>query len=149
MCVNEDKTTVVVVASYRSVSRNPFRFKALVQLCILGTIICSLREELVKLSIEVPRQCFCLTFTFLLETISGLIIKEGSDRVVVPWYLMGGTLCKHRWNQYQRQRNRYQSWWNHRVEPVPNHVSFATQLPEFKETIKSKINSRHYEAGSS
>ena len=29
MCVTEDKTAVVVVASYRSVSRNPIRFKAL------------------------------------------------------------------------------------------------------------------------
>ena len=30
MCVIEDKTAVVVVASYRSVSRNPVCFKALV-----------------------------------------------------------------------------------------------------------------------
>ena len=29
MCAIEDKTAVVVVASYRSVSRNPVRFKAL------------------------------------------------------------------------------------------------------------------------
>ena len=40
------------------------------------TMICSLREEPVKLSIEVPRKRFWLTFTFLLETISGLIIKN-------------------------------------------------------------------------
>ena len=33
------------------------------------------RRELVKLFIEVPRQRFWLTFTFLLENISGLIIK--------------------------------------------------------------------------
>ena len=38
-------------------------------------IICSLEEEPVKRSIKVPRQRFWLTFTFLLETISGLIIK--------------------------------------------------------------------------
>ena len=38
-------------------------------------LICSLREGLVKLSIEVPRQRFWLTFTFLLETISWRIIK--------------------------------------------------------------------------
>ena len=39
--------------------------------------ICSLGDERVKLSIEieVPRQRFWLTFTLLLETISGLIIK--------------------------------------------------------------------------
>ena len=30
VCVIEDKTAVVVVASYRSVSRNPVRFKALI-----------------------------------------------------------------------------------------------------------------------
>ena len=30
-CAIEDKTEVVVVASYRSVSRNPIRFKALVK----------------------------------------------------------------------------------------------------------------------
>ena len=29
VCTTEDKTAVVVVASYRSVSRNPVRFKAL------------------------------------------------------------------------------------------------------------------------
>ena len=29
LCAIEDKTAVVVVASYRSVSRNPVRFKAL------------------------------------------------------------------------------------------------------------------------
>ena len=29
MCVIEDKTAVIVVASYCSVSRNPIRFKAL------------------------------------------------------------------------------------------------------------------------
>ena len=39
------------------------------------TTICSLGEEPVKLSTEVPRQRFWLTFMFLLETISGLIIK--------------------------------------------------------------------------
>ena len=38
-------------------------------------IIRTLEEELVKLSIVVSRQHFGLTFTFLLETISGLIIK--------------------------------------------------------------------------
>ena len=38
-------------------------------------IICSLGEEPLKLSIKVPRQRFWLTCTFLLETISGLIIK--------------------------------------------------------------------------
>ena len=37
--------------------------------------ICSLGEELVKLSIEVPRQRFWLTFTILLETISRLRMK--------------------------------------------------------------------------
>ena len=37
------------------------------------TIICSVGEELVMLSIEVPRQRFWLPFTFLLQTISGLI----------------------------------------------------------------------------
>ena len=30
VCTIEDKTAIVVVASYRSVSRNPVRFKALV-----------------------------------------------------------------------------------------------------------------------
>ena len=40
-----------------------------------GSIICSLGEELVKLSVQVPRQRFWLTFTFLLKTINGLIIK--------------------------------------------------------------------------
>ena len=39
-----------------------------------GTIVCSLGEEPVKLSMEVPRQRFWLTLTFLLETISGVII---------------------------------------------------------------------------
>ena len=38
-------------------------------------IICSLREELVKFSIELPRQSFWLIFMILLETISGLIIR--------------------------------------------------------------------------
>ena len=42
---------------------------------MLADIICSLGEEPVKLSIEVPRQCFSITFTLLLETMSGLIIK--------------------------------------------------------------------------
>ena len=37
--------------------------------------ICLLGEEPVKLSIEVPEQRFCLTFTFLPETVSGLIIR--------------------------------------------------------------------------
>ena len=36
-------------------------------------IICSLGEDLVKLSIELPRQRFWLTF--MMENISGLIIK--------------------------------------------------------------------------
>ena len=43
------------------------------------SIICSLGEEPVKLSTEAPRQRFWLTFTFLLETISGLIIKDVRD----------------------------------------------------------------------
>ena len=47
-------------------------------------IIWSLGEEPVKLSIEVPRQRFWLTFTFLLETISGLIIKIPSIRTKIP-----------------------------------------------------------------
>ena len=34
------------------------------------------------------------------------------DRVVVPWYLNGGTWYIHWWNQYQRQWNRYRTWWN-------------------------------------
>ena len=38
-------------------------------------IICSLVEELVKLSIELARQRFWLTFTILLETVSGLTIR--------------------------------------------------------------------------
>ena len=32
VCVTEDKTDVVVVASYHSVSRNPVRFKALLEI---------------------------------------------------------------------------------------------------------------------
>ena len=32
LCAIEDKTTVVLFASYRSVSRNPVRFKALIGL---------------------------------------------------------------------------------------------------------------------
>ena len=40
-----------------------------------GSMIRSLREEPVKLFVEVLRQRFRLTFTFLLETISGFIIK--------------------------------------------------------------------------
>ena len=38
-------------------------------------IICSLREEPVKFSIELPRQRCWLTFTILLENISRLIIR--------------------------------------------------------------------------
>ena len=41
----------------------------------IGSIICSLGEEPVKLFIEVPRQRFWLTFTFLLKAICGFIIK--------------------------------------------------------------------------
>ena len=35
LCAIEDKTVVVVVASYRSVSRNPVRFKALLRMKLL------------------------------------------------------------------------------------------------------------------
>ena len=38
-------------------------------------MICSFGEEPAKLSVEVSRKRFWLTFTFLLETIGGLIIK--------------------------------------------------------------------------
>ena len=38
-------------------------------------IVCSLGEELVKFSIELPRQSFWLIFMILLETISGLIMR--------------------------------------------------------------------------
>ena len=38
VCATEDRTAIVVVASYRSVSRNPVRFKALVQ--ALCTAVC-------------------------------------------------------------------------------------------------------------
>ena len=34
LCAIEEKTAVVVVASYRSVSRNPVRFKALRQIIV-------------------------------------------------------------------------------------------------------------------
>ena len=43
---------------------------------LFGSIICSLTEEQVKLSKEVPRQRFRFTFTFLLKTISRLIVKN-------------------------------------------------------------------------
>ena len=46
-------------------------------------IICSLGEELVKLSIEVPSQRFGLTFTFLLETISVFVIELSLIRTKV------------------------------------------------------------------
>ena len=39
------------------------------------TIICSLGAEPVKLFIEVSKHCFRLAVKFLLETISGFIIK--------------------------------------------------------------------------
>ena len=45
VCAIEDKTAVVVVASHRSVSRNPVRFKALVQ---------SLYSRHVKLDLAKP-----------------------------------------------------------------------------------------------
>ena len=38
LCVIEDKSTVVVVASYHSVSRNPVRFKALTRLHVAPRI---------------------------------------------------------------------------------------------------------------
>ena len=43
--------------------------------CRHCSMICSVGEEPVKLSIEIPRQRFWLTFTFLLETISGNIVQ--------------------------------------------------------------------------
>ena len=56
---------------------------------VSDTIICSLREEPVKLSIENPRQRFWLTFRLLLETICGLIIKIPLIRTktTLPWDL--------------------------------------------------------------
>ena len=46
-------------------------------------------EEPVKASTEVPRQRFWLTFTFLLETISGLIVKIPSiqTKIFLLWDL--------------------------------------------------------------
>ena len=52
------------------------------------TIIFSLREEPVKLSTEVPRQRFWLTFPFLLETVSGLIIEIPLSRDSLLWEII-------------------------------------------------------------
>ena len=70
--------------SVNSIQKQPPQLT--LRLGLIRPIICSLREELIKLSTEVPRQSFLLNFTFLLDTISGLITKTRT-KILLLWDL--------------------------------------------------------------
>ena len=58
VCAIENKTATVFVASYRSVSRNPVRFKALILL--MGLWGHDFSENVVNLTSEISSKChFC------------------------------------------------------------------------------------------
>ena len=56
------------------------------------------------------------------------------DRVVVLWYLIGGTWYIHGWNQYQRQWNPLPNL----VELVPNHVYVLHNCQNLREVSWTK-----------
>ena len=66
VCVTEDKTSVVVAASYRSVSRNPVRCKALFKIVAVSRGQCFAAVAIFPLARAYPEPSKLQIFTYKL-----------------------------------------------------------------------------------